>query len=328
MRGRATIGVGLTVLAVLLLAEVIALALSGQWPEPREWSTPEAQTKIDQIETLAASGGVEVVLLGSSVIDVAVDPALLQERAPGAPSTYNAGLGAGTLRMVEVWAREFVLDDLTPETVVVGLSSRDLNANDPRQPEREAEFLASQPVEAALGTEGVLDRIERHLEGWSELVRYRTVLRNPRNFARGDETSTDAPLTGPSGHFRDFLDGRYAPSDRAERFFREGPLHDFTVGREKVAALERLLTDLDEAGIATVLVDMPVTRDYVDLHPDGYATYERVVERLAGEHGVAFIDPGVWDDRFFADPLHLNREGVQRFTDLLGTSLPVRTGSR
>lgn len=308
--GRVLLGV----LLLVLVAEAAVRVAADRLPEPQRWSTPETQYKVDQMADL---DGVRTVAVGSSVVDVALDPDAL------GPDAYNAALGAASIGMVDTFTREVVVPRLDPEVVVVGLSSRELNRNAPEQRRIEADFLDAPAVRHLLGTESTLDVAERVAGELSALVRYRSVLRDPESWV-DPRPAWDGTVTGDDGLYLGFLDESYDASPAVRRRLRRGSLHAFEVGDRQVATLRALLTDLRSQGRQVLLVTTPVTREYVDLLPRGQVDHERftaLAEEVAQSAGVRFVDAGVWPDQLMADPLHVNRAGVQRFSELIATAL-------
>ena len=118
--------------AVLGLVEAAVRARSSVFPPPPRWVGPEMPLKERQIEFLERFGGASVAFVGSSVVDVAVDPSALP-RGEDERASYNASTGAGSLRMIATWTRVLAVPKLRPDVVVLGIISRELNANDPEQ---------------------------------------------------------------------------------------------------------------------------------------------------------------------------------------------------
>src|SRR3546814_12307906 len=121
----------LAALAVLVVAEVGVRLVEDRLPPPPDWYSPEYGVKERQLRDLAAEGGASVALLGSSVIDVAVDPAGLDGPVTADRPAYNAGLIGANLEMVDVWSEHVVEPALAPDVAVIAISSRDVNATGP-----------------------------------------------------------------------------------------------------------------------------------------------------------------------------------------------------
>jgi hypothetical protein len=283
------------------------------------------QFKVSQIAKLEKRGGASVVFLGSSAVDAAVDAGAIRDPKDNRPA-YNAGLGGGSIGMVATWARVEAIPRLKPRVVVIGLSSRELNPNNGRENNLDRNFFASPAVKHLVGTESVLEKTERHLESLSALFKYRTNLRQPRYlealFGLGNAPRADdyARAERPSGQYTRFLNETYDFGPAVRGLYSNQALFHFTLGGKKLQQLNRLMTYLQQQRIRVILVNMPVTQDFVDLHPRGRADYDRVAAALRKEaqtSNATFADPGIWPREQFADPGHMNRFGSQRFTTYL-----------
>jgi lysophospholipase L1-like esterase len=127
------------------------------------------------------------------------------------------------------------------------------------------------------------------------------------------------------------------PSPATARFDQTELLNDFHLGGTQAAAAEELLAGLGDRGLDTAVVVLPVTQDYIDLHPEGAAQYEEflaLAEQIADETGATFLDlhdffadQGADADTFFADTHHLNGVGANRLSRALPDLLPTDFGS-
>lgn len=301
--------------AVVLLVELAVRSVTGHLPEPQVWSTPEIQYKVELIDH---GGPVDIALVGSSVVDVSIDPEGLDDPA------FNAALGAASIGMIADFTRAVVAPRLDPDIVVIGLTSRELNPNSLEQGQIEERFRQAPAVRHVLGTESVLDRLERSVESVSALVAYRSILRDPENWVGDPPRQWGSSVTADSGLYLDFLDEQYRYDEGTERRLGEGALRDYLLGGEQLDTLRTLITDLTDDGRHVLLLATPVTEDYVALHPGGGADHRdflAALRLLADDTGVAFATSGVWDRTFFADPLHVNRAGAERLTELLDDAL-------
>jgi hypothetical protein len=318
---------------MLLVAEASVSAVADRLPEPREWSSPELDVKDDAVLSLEQQGGAGVVFVGSSNMDVAAYPPTLPP--VGGRPAYNAAVGAGDLTMIDTWATRFVVPHLHPDVVVVGLSSRELNPNDPAQTRHRIDFLASPAVEHLLGTESILQRIGRRAADVSRVVEHRATLRQPARVyeaLRGRELRTGefGEVVSPSGQYQGFLHAQFVASPAATEALRSAGLHDFVIGDERVALARHLLTTLTGQGIRVIVVNMPMTRTFVDAHPRGQADYDEAtatIRREAEDAGATFVDLGVWPDDLFADAVHLNGRGSARFMVEIASTVAEVAGS-
>lgn len=305
-------------------AELVVRWRVGELPEPTLWSGPEMGVKEQRIGVLERHRGASVLFLGSSTVDAGVDPSRLGIEEVNRPA-YNAATGAGSLDMIDFWARHVAVPRLDPDVVVLGVVSRELNPNNPEFRSLERAFFTSKAVIRLAGRESLLEQIERKVESWSVLVRYRTVLREPSNLWNdGPDGQTYGEIVADDGQYEGFLGGTYSPSTKVSRFLQRNAVHDFVVGAREIERLRDLVRFVKGSGARVMVVNMPVTADYVDLHPAGgldYDDYLGSLEEAAATAGAPFVDVGVWPDELFADPVHLNAAGAARLTELLGLEL-------
>ena len=310
-----------TALAVLLVAEVAVRASASSLPTPRLWSGPEMPVKEEQMAALGSEGGASVVFMGSSTMDAAADPSAFELQGADRPS-YNASSGAGSMRMIDLWGRLEVLPALEPDVVVLGVVSRELNPNDAEQALNERNFLASKAVQRRLGTEPILEQTERQAADVSSLVEYRSVLRQPRRvrdtLRTGEFRSGEfGEIIADDGQYEGFLQHEIGDADESQAKVAQTVLRDFEIGTAQVQTLRGLLQELTDRGIRVIVVNMPVSRSYVDAHPNGETGYLEavtVVEQEASRVGARFVDIGPWPDELMADAGHVNADGVARFT--------------
>jgi hypothetical protein len=302
--------------AILLAAEGTVRLLEDRLTPPARWPTKEFWLKERVVNRLGRAGGSSVVIVGSSVVDIAVDPArmpLSTRRRPG----YNASLiGIGPI-VVDAWTRLFVVKKLRPDTLVIGLSSRDLNKNASLE-EAAQGFSRTPGAKQLLGTESTADRIERRLSELSALLRYRSVLQKPNEALRDYVPAGQVPLQlTDSGLETHLLGAQLSDTPAVRTFFRQHPLHNFALSASGIEAIERLIAAARRTGSRVVLLDVPITDLYISLHPRGqadYVAYQAAVDQLAARSGAEVVRPGVWDPALFSDPLHLNGRGMRRLS--------------
>ncbi len=84
--------------------------------------------------------------------------------------------------------------------------------------------------------------------------------------------------------------------------------------------LDRFLKTMQERGVKTVLVNMPLRDDCFDLMPPHfYDLYQKDIQRLAYARGAKFIDmqPLAFAEDDFEDQVHLNGRAACKFVELL-----------
>lgn len=334
------------VVAVLAVAELSARAFSPYLPEALVWSDKSTQVKVAQMDRLERRHGcVDVAFVGNSMTRDAVDPLTYTASDPQHRSAYNAALDAATPALLKRWTLEQVEPRLQPGTVVLGLSSFDLNDN-----ARIAASALDSYQTATLSRDDFFGRLQAPFVEHSDLFRYRSELRDPaevwagiqrlRDGARTERLSADGldGIIGPDGEGLSRRPLHYTGSVAIQAFDRAQLLNDFHMGGAQIAAATDLVEQLRGRGVEVVLLLLPVTRDYVELHPDGGADFQRFLvtaRRLAERTGATLVDAHAWatSDEQFADTHHLNGEGALAFSADLpslladaGAATPACTG--
>ncbi len=326
-------------LLVVVLAEVGARALDPYLAQPELYTDDTTTVKVAQLDEIDC---VDVVFAGNSMTRDGIHPGLFTEADPLGRTAYNAALDAATPALLERWVLEEVDERVSPDGVVIGLSSFDLN--DEAAIGRSA--LDAYDT-APLTRDDLFGRLQAPLLRRSVLVEQRTALRHPDQLWHGLQAWRDgeeAPRLGASGipgvlgrqgQGLSRRELRYEPNPLTERLLTSELLNDFTMGGRQTEALERLLAELDDRGIDTTVVALPVTDDYVAAHPGGEEQFDAFLaraEELSTEGGADFVDlhdaaPG---DEWFADTHHLNEIGATALSRLLPEELAddFATGTR
>ena len=311
-------------LVVLALCELAVRARADALVEPQLWSSPEQEYKAKQIDALAARGGASVVAIGSSAIDAAFDATKLAGSAPR--PAYNAGTGGSSMAMVAGWGEFEAVPRLKPDTVVLGITTREFNPNDPQQAVFTRDFLASRAYRKASGSESALQVVERRAEDVSELFRYRTILRQPRyleNLIGLGDAPRDSKyaLVNNAGQYINFISASYKNTPYK---FKATALYKWELGAEEQATLTKLLRYLTTHVKHVLVVSMPITPVYVGWSPGGQADIDAVnalVRRQVDAAGAQFLDAGIWPTEFFADAGHVNGAGSARFMETINAEL-------
>jgi hypothetical protein len=327
----------LVALAVVVAAELVAQALASRLPEPRLWQSYEAQDKVAQMDALGREGGADVVFVGTSLVNGAIDGRVVQRTLGSRVRAYNAALSAGVPEIMAPWTRDVVLPRLRPKLLVLGVSSLDFS--DGAGPKFREALEGSVRGGEATGAEDTLDRAGRWLTDNSDLWRYRFAFREP-------ETLVDAIRGGastPGGEY-----GNVEPGGRTHLGeHRVGgadlgpPVGGWRLGRDSPAAIVDLIENAKGRGIRVALVDMPVTQRYVDRHPRGerdFALYLNALQNLARSERVpVFEHHEQRNPSRFIDQVHLRRAAGNELTADVARELAraglvpggqVRSGSR
>jgi hypothetical protein len=323
------------VVAVLLLAELGVRALAPHLPEPELWADESTATKVAQMDALQDGPGcVDVVFAGNSMTRDGIDPAVFTGADPDGRTAYNAALDAATPQLLEQWVPEQVDPRLHPDTVVIGLTSFDLNGG--------AALTASALEAYSTAPEtrnDLMGRLEQPFLDHSAIFQHRVELRDPqvvldslRRLRTGEETEQPDPaglpgVLGASGQGLSRRDLTYGGSAVAQQLVADQLLNDYSPSDEQADALRSLVTQLEDDGTQVVLLLLPVTDDYLALHPNGEADFEQfqaTVEQIGEDADVPVVDAHDWapSEELFADTHHLNGAGALGFSDALPALLP------
>ena len=263
------------------------------------------------------------MLVGDSMMDAGGDPAALVRAVPGV-TVYNAAIAGETLPVIDEWTNRIVMPRLHPKVVVIGFSSNELNPRALDAISGVAAYRASRVVRAAQDTGGVIDEADALLREHSRLYRYRSALRRPFTRDVDDPNVFDPELT-PEGQDLAFASLGYlqAGGPAQAQLVIQGvtaALQGYVVGTENVTILQEMIRSIRRQGARVLLVAMPVTEALVRYHPRGAADYQDAMDAFAGaaeRSGATFVQPGIWPEDLFADPVHVNALGAERLTSYL-----------
>ncbi|MEX2554917.1 MAG: hypothetical protein WEB06_04735 [Actinomycetota bacterium] len=300
--------------ACLALVDVSVRAAVPRAASFNAWNDWQATHKVAAIDALARRGGSPLVLMGSSMMDYAVDPGALSKLLGLKRPVFNASLNGAEARLMDFWLLNVVVPRLRPRVVVIGVSSRELN--DLGEGTRRA-FDAVRDSYGGRAVAGDLSPTERILElgeRVSGLVRYRSLLRKPSRLFDAEplEEGLAVSALGAPTHSR-----------RTDVYRTLPPISGgFAVGGSSMRALDHLIGRLESLGIRVLLVEMPISPDGYARHPNGIADYRSFQQAVAGfvaAKGLPFSDmlSPFPTTEWFGDTLHLNRRGRERFTRLL-----------
>jgi len=302
-------------IVVMFAAEAAVRVVSGRLPEPSVWYHPSAQVKVRQMDELLASGvSADIAIVGSSQAAMAIDPVLLAERLDSDSVVYNAALLAGYPTVTERFAPEEVVPRLRPPTVIVGVSSNDVQTSElPRYDEARATDPA------------LIADVDRVLSARSALIRYRRELADPTGWGdllagvEGEVAFYERTAIGPAGSW---IGERASRCDRplgesAEvRAARDDVV--WSTNPERETALWQTVDRLRSSGSRVVVVVIPVSDCWrIDLqNDDADADGRAVIAAGAQRHGVPVIDLSeeVRARHLFTDRTHMSVEGEREFT--------------
>jgi hypothetical protein len=324
------------VLAGLFVAEALTrFAVAGERlpsPDAVLWHRREVDVKLRQMQALEADGPIDVLFVGSSVTYTGVDPALFDsvvEAKTGQPAvSYNAGLAALPVSMVEAFVKGVFFRYTSPETIILLLTPRDVNRNNSYNQIMVEEVLASAYGKAWL-SRGIEARATQLLLEHSALFRYRNwVILTALN---GWRVPLELPVVYDDPQFdsRGYVTTPARMTDRLVNSQAPGQevatvsLRAFDPSGKDMAALERLIRNCRDRGIQFIVVNMPMNHYLASSFEDPAADYDRyssVLTALVERYRVPFWDAdslsqgNSFADDDFSDIFHLNTGGAQKLT--------------
>jgi hypothetical protein len=327
-------GIAIAALVALTLVTLADVAVRAAVPHMRpfnSWSDWEATNKVERMDALARRGGASIVLAGSSMMNAAGDPVALGKTLDVRRPVFNASLNGAGSQLMDFWLLHVVVPRLHPRIVVLGVSSRDLNDRGISSGDAYRSLRRSTGGRSVAPNLSPTERIEAIAEKVSAVVRYRSILRQPSRWF-GTDPRQVAAVVSPLGVPRAirFLNHPYKIKDDFYPRIVPRMYSNFSTGGVATRSLDHLVSSLVALKIQVVLVEMPITLDVYPVHPNGmddYRLFERSLGAVVSESGARFINmiPRFPSTLQFGDPLHVNGEGRQRFTDLLAAML--RAGS-
>lgn len=335
------------VVVLLLVTELGVRAIEDWLPVSQAGDAAEVELKWEQVLALEDAGeGTDVVFLGSSAMDAALDPEAWAAASVAYPRPYNAALLGQPFDSMRRWGRDFVLPRTDPALIVVGVTPFDVPQIDILDTSRAVvEKLFDDAMDRL--EEGALSRADRRLADRSAIVRHRSSFRSPVQLLR----ATRDRITGAGKPKQDslqpvrLLDGSTVARTAdvwAEHLMRprggvanywgytepiplgftfEDPVQQQIFRSSQTTATQLLgFRDLAEEFDAEVVFVIPPTR------PEAYTPFtgsqaatdaaEQHIRDVAADLGVEVLDftDAVYPDDHFADAVHLNRTGSARFS--------------
>lgn len=314
----------------LLLAEALMRRAARYEDEPLWWHDRFTMHKELQMRRLQRAGGVDVVVIGTSMMLYGVDPVVLTRRT--GLRVYNASIYRGVPTVSEAWLRDRVLPMLRPQVVVVGMSPVEVNDNSPLNT-RLGEYR-----DAPVWRGGVLRSLHRQAALRSWLALYLPMARQPRRFLsvllRGLRSPhrwtvpLEVPgVLGREGQGEDFADRSFKVMPRMRELVMQQVGRDYDNGGEQESAYRRIAELVQESGARVVFAAMPLPAELHDeVFQGGRANWAAQYDRLAAladEVGAPLVDvaEGFEDSRYYGDLVHLNGEGRQVFSERLADAL-------
>ena len=316
-----------TILAALLLLPLFLLTIEfllRLFPIPesvlipsfdREINYPEIDIKFSRLAAVERTKKINCFLLGNSMVDVGLDPLILNSQSDllgvENPACFNMGMSAMMPETSTVLA-DILNKRFNPSLMFLGVSPLDFTGKDflTRKFNRSPWFLYQEGNSSS--------------EGWlidnSSTYRYWLAFNKYRNPAYRGELENQLLLIEPFG-----LQVR----QKARGIFEVNPIQHLTEYQISQNDLNGLInfTKLDSSTLKVVVIEMPIHPDFLSYYvPGGEEGYEKYfiqpVQKVLDEHGILFVrtqpfiksivTPDGWRDQF-----HLSRKGADQLSQWL-----------
>ncbi len=326
--------------AALIALDFAVLASDSTW---KRYSPDEYRMRIDG----CAEKRRDVVFAGGSPMSEGVDPELLGNIAWGGSELvdfYNIGLSGGTTSDVYFAVRHACPSP--PRVLVYGITASDLN-DSRHEPHGVQSLMTLDDVRDWRATRpDAAEWVTRHyakgqFSKASSLYRHRYGIRmwtadTCEEFVPGScpesaaearrQLAIHATLQRCTGYSPTqwFATRRY--SDMKSSGWVAPPfayLANYKTGSH-IEYLHRLLDWADKNTVQVVLIDMPVTEDLETRHSAEFAEYRRVLSGVAAKRRIIVLrgSEADLDNDHFADLIHMNRAGAEKFCGWLREELP------
>lgn len=339
------------VLVGLLVAEVGTRLIADQLPSPGDDGREELARKQARLDQLATEGGVQTTFFGNSMIDAAVDPVTVVDTSQQLEGTaYNAALLGAPIYLQEEWLDEVAGGDAAPELAVVGVGPLDVvdwanpvgDAGDALTPAQQRTFEGLVTDNLAALDDDWLSTLDRTASDWSSLVEHRGAMREPSlvlaaagRAATGSEPPDDVDRTderwdanlSPDGQVQQFLDRQGAEIEGLEGSF----LFRSLMTAARTERIEGVVERFEDHDVPVVLVVPPI--DPAGVPPGAAAAYAYLAQQVVLEAGrlevpVVDLSAQPYESALYADGIHLNAAGSQRFSVDLAAALDGLCASR
>lgn len=308
---------------IIVVVPVLA-ALAGLGVLTRISAAGESEfwKKVEHLKRLRDEPPFDAVFVGHSIPLCAIDPDEVAA-ASGGLRTYNASLSTLFFGSARLWMTRFVVPNLRPRYVVLGLAGFEFNPHSTRMQFME-QYISGQDARARweLGGWAVRGRL---LCTRPDLVKY-FLRRLAGRAAEPLPPPQDRSQLGPLGDERKHTDRTLFTTDRLHEALRDGIFTSYEFAESEVDKLRRFVIDVRTAGAEVIVAKLVTTPDAVDYYPNGEVDYVEAWDRIRSvldslSVAVLEVDASPFDESCFADVMHMNGRGKQRYSRLLGAAL-------
>ncbi len=273
---------------------------------------------------VARHGGLDILIMGNSMANTGVDPAIIAEVYAGQTGqpvrAYNFGVEGLTLHGNLALA-EILLEEYQPDVLLLIADVRDLDASN--SPNSETRFLSDPWIGYRLGRENLEGWLFDHSQALQMYLPY-------RNWVRADFPDTfysylyRAVTISETGYEPDT--NEFVLDEAAQAEMRDSPAcrqyyAEIEIGAARLDELRALMALADEHAVRLIVAEMPVNPIVYECMTGavGRADFQRAVAETLAPGGGVFLpaDPGLPVEAH-VDMHHLNQEGAAAFSRQLG----------
>ncbi|HEY4375776.1 MAG TPA: hypothetical protein VGM93_01405 [Acidimicrobiales bacterium] len=325
----------ITVVVLLLVGEAGARVVGPHLPRTAG-TEQESVIKAGDIDR-RSGGPTNVIFLGSSETVAGLIPRTFDDTSRAFSSSYNAALPAG-LGTAQEWATRIVVPRLKPKVAVVGLFPIELISfsGGAQQYESRSDDAYREAFDK-IDPSG-LGRLDRTLQGWSALFRYRDGLRNPGDLYDGIRSLVTGagprlPDNPDPGATRAFVErtGENREYQASPQAIRPDPafaknMNDLATGTFVLKPLTDLLRSLRREGVRPVVALLPIDRTTLTAAGVDFTPLDRTdtkIQQAAAQLHVPVIDGfrQSYAPNLFHDQLHLDLTGARQWTEAVARQI-------
>lgn len=311
--------------AAVIVAVVLVAAPLGLVTRLSIAGESEFWKKLDHLVQLRNKAPFDAVFVGHSIPLCAVDPELVRT-ASGGLLTYNASLSTLFFDSARLWMTRFVVPNLRPRLVVLGLAGFEFNPHSSRAKYME-QYIRAQDLRARFELGNPLQRVAL-LATRPALAKF--VVR--RVLGRAYEPvppPSDRSVLGPYGDERKHNDRALLTTDRLHEALRDGIFTDYEFSESEVEKLREFVAGMRDAGCEVAVMSLVTTPEAINYYPNGaddYAASWRRVHAVLDDLGVDVIevDPSPYDESCFSDVMHMNGRGKAIYSRQIAAALGAR----
>ncbi len=271
------------------------------------------------LQYLRTHGKPDILIVGSSRSLQGIDPAALEaglakQGHPGL-KVYNFGVNGATAQVVNVLVQQILTPEQLPRLIIWGDGSRAFNSG--RVDRTHSQILASAGYQRVVNGERP---IPSRTTDW-EIPTF--VATANKSLAKSAATAmAETPIASdltPQGF--EVVTQQYNPDTYYQRYpwvpgSYDQDYENFSLLGSQTAATMELANFAKKQGITLVFVNLPLTKDYLDTTRRNYESqFQQHMWQVAGQAGFMFRDlsqiPELIENRYFADPSHINHQGAQ-----------------